>query len=116
MDKCLIGKSIDEIVNYLDVYFTVPQPDYTGGSMLGLRAAWYLDDEMPLYRGSDHAVVFSVECDWQEEEELIARLKPVDFARKGKVMVFVCYKEDGKGYSEAFREERLKEYRLDKGD
>jgi hypothetical protein len=88
MDKCLIGKSVDEIVNYLDMYFTLPQPDYKGSSMLGLRAAWYLDSEMPLYRGSDHAVVFSVECDWQEEEELISRLKPVDFARKGKVMVF----------------------------
>ena len=117
-----IIETIEQIEHYLEQHWAQDWSDYTGGSVLGLTAAGYLSrlpcgpqegqraHVFPLYRGGPDAVVFSVECDWNEEEEIIRWLRPVDFAREGETLVVVIYRED-KGYSDVFRNERLKNYK-----
>ena len=108
MHNCIAGHTVDEIIADVNAVFAQDWSDYSSGCMVGLAANGYLTQDLPCYRMSPDAVVFSAECDMAEEEEIIARLKPVDFAREGKVCVFVVYFKD-KGYSELFRSLRLKD-------
>jgi len=123
--------SIEDLLAWVEAYWAVvpeTMKDYKGGSLLGLRAESYqraFVEQLPLVRYSDHALVFSLDCDWAEEEELIQRLQPVDWFRQDKTLIVVCYNPSWEGWSEGsrsidryrevFREERMKRYQRQDG-
>lgn len=122
MTNCKLPvESVEQLTQWLDAYWaTVSETmkNYNGGLMLGIRAQWYaplLAEEKQLVRCSDHALVFSVDCDWHEEEEIMQKLKPVDHYRRGNTLIVVCYNPSDAGrvenYRTCFREERLKSHK-----
>ena len=80
----------------------------TEGAIFGLPASNYLlCTDRPIIRIANDGVVREIDCDLAEEDEIIRKTNPVDFARQpdGKSTIFIWYRNP-RDYIEVFRKHR----------
>ena len=78
------------------------------GAIFGLPASNYLlCTDRPIIRIANDGVVREIDCDLAEEDEIIRKTNPVDFARQpdGKSTIFIWYRNP-RDYIEVFRKHR----------
>lgn len=82
-------------------------PKYEG-SIVGLAASWYPQEEVPVRRVAADGVVLELECDLFEEEQIIAETAPVDWSRRDdeKSVVFIWLASPDERIRQGYRDHR----------
>jgi hypothetical protein len=99
MDIAELKHLLDELMASLPKY---------EGSIVGIAAAWYPREEVPVRRVAADGVVLELECDLYEEEQIIAETAPVDWYRRDddKSVVFIWLESPDEPIRDLYRDHR----------
>lgn len=100
--------NIDSLKGWLSV--TMANLPHAAGAIFGIPASRFVeaDEDGPVLRIAADGIVREIECDLAEEDEIVRKTEPVDYARcpHGRSTVFIWYRKPGE-YPELFRQHRL---------